>query len=186
MGGHLHIIQWARSNGCPWDTDTCYCAAKEDHLLVLQWAHENGCPWDEDTWCWGAANNGRFHILQWARENGCPWNERTCWGAASSGHPRHSAMGTGAWLMKKHVGAPLKLATYKSFSGRERMAVLGIGKRVSTMPNGVVIIMSCSGHGGMDARNSNVVFEPWTFLDRNRVLQSLPGRCVLITFVSKV
>ena len=40
------VLKWARANGCPWDTWTCYGAAKGGHLEVLKWARENGCPWD--------------------------------------------------------------------------------------------------------------------------------------------
>jgi len=45
----------------------------------------NGCPWDEQT-CYMAARGGHLEVLQWARANGCRWNEYTCSGAASDGH----------------------------------------------------------------------------------------------------
>jgi len=73
-GGHLHILQWARENGCPWDKYTCAEAAEGGHFHILQWARENGCSWDEWT-CAGAAEGGHLTILQWARENGCPTHE---------------------------------------------------------------------------------------------------------------
>ena len=31
-GGHLEVLQWARQNGCPWDSDTCAGAAQFGHL----------------------------------------------------------------------------------------------------------------------------------------------------------
>jgi hypothetical protein len=40
-GGHLEVLQWARTNGCPWDETTCARAAMCEHLEVLQWAHAN-------------------------------------------------------------------------------------------------------------------------------------------------
>ena len=46
--GHLEVLQWARTNGCPWDEDTCAYAAQYGHLDVLKWARENGAPWTED------------------------------------------------------------------------------------------------------------------------------------------
>ena len=46
-GGHLEVLQWARENGCPWDSDTCDKAAGKGHLEVLKWARQNGCPWDK-------------------------------------------------------------------------------------------------------------------------------------------
>jgi hypothetical protein len=42
--GWLGVLQWARTNGCPWDKATCAFAAKGGHLEVLQWARANG--WD--------------------------------------------------------------------------------------------------------------------------------------------
>jgi hypothetical protein len=44
--GDLAVLQWARSQGCPWDRLTCWCAARGGHLAVLQWARSQGCPWD--------------------------------------------------------------------------------------------------------------------------------------------
>lgn len=68
-GGHLHVLKWARENGCPWDKWTCSFAAEGGHLDVLQWARQNGCPWDQ--WAMAkAAKNGHLHVLKWAFENG--------------------------------------------------------------------------------------------------------------------
>jgi hypothetical protein len=69
--GLLDLIKWARKNGCPWNEDTCFNAARGGHLEVLKWARENGCPWDSRT-CYNAATGGHLEVLQWARENGCP------------------------------------------------------------------------------------------------------------------
>ena len=44
QGGHLEVMQWARANGCPWDSLTCAYAAEGGYLEVLQWARANGCP----------------------------------------------------------------------------------------------------------------------------------------------
>ena len=84
-GGHLHILQWARQNGCPWDMNTCAEAALGGHLAILQWARENGYPWSIKI-CANAALGGHLAILQWARENGCPWDSCTCAYAALGGH----------------------------------------------------------------------------------------------------
>ena len=65
----MHVLQWAHENGCPWNEDTCWCAAQGGHLHVLQWARANGCPWDERT-CKEAAWKGHLNVLQWACENG--------------------------------------------------------------------------------------------------------------------
>ena len=71
------MLQWARANGCPWDSYTCHCAAENGHLEVLQWAHSNGCPWDaQTTVC--AAKGGHLTCLKYARTNGCPWDFDAC------------------------------------------------------------------------------------------------------------
>lgn len=42
--GHLERLQWARTNGCPWNELTCTYAAEGRHLALLQWVRDNGCP----------------------------------------------------------------------------------------------------------------------------------------------
>ena len=46
--GLLEVLQWARFNGCEWDSYTCDYAVQYGHLHVLQWARENGCNWDSN------------------------------------------------------------------------------------------------------------------------------------------
>ena len=36
-GGHIQVLQWARTKGCPWDAQTCNFAALAGHLEILQW-----------------------------------------------------------------------------------------------------------------------------------------------------
>ena len=79
--GHLEVLQWARANGCQWNTNTCLFAASGGQLEVLQWARANGCGWDKGT-CRAAAQSGHLEMLQWACANGCPWDEHTCGNAA--------------------------------------------------------------------------------------------------------
>eukprot|EP00605_Chrysophyceae_sp_TOSAG23-4_P002083 GSChrysophyteH1.ASY1.ANO1.2304.1 assembled CDS len=66
---------------CPWDVDTCHGAAKGGHLHVLQWlrSQDPPCPWDEET-CRYAALRGHLDVLQWLRSQDppCPWDESTC------------------------------------------------------------------------------------------------------------
>jgi len=80
--GHLDILQWARTNDCPWNKWTCSNAARNGHLEILQWTRKHGCPWSRWT-CIYAARNGHLEILQWAIANGCDHNnvevnKRTC------------------------------------------------------------------------------------------------------------
>jgi hypothetical protein len=40
--GHLHILQWAKENGCDWDPKICADAAMHEHRLhIVQWINEN-------------------------------------------------------------------------------------------------------------------------------------------------
>jgi hypothetical protein len=77
--GHLHILQWLRSQDppCPWDSDLCSYAAWNGHLHVLQWARSQDppCPWESDA-CNNAATKGHLHVLQWLRNQNppCPWD----------------------------------------------------------------------------------------------------------------
>ncbi len=85
LNGHLSVLQWARENGCEWNSNTCAFAAKNGHLSVLQWSHKNGCEWNSNT-CAFAAKNGHLPVLQWACANGCKWDNWTCAYAALNGH----------------------------------------------------------------------------------------------------
>jgi hypothetical protein len=76
--GLLEVLQWARKEGCPWDSWVCTVAASEGHLNVLRWAHENGCPFTSEA-CFWAAENGQLDALQWLHEHGCPWNKQVSW-----------------------------------------------------------------------------------------------------------
>ncbi|CAM9662690.1 unnamed protein product, partial [Discosporangium mesarthrocarpum] len=43
-----------------WDEDTCACVAKAGHLHILEWARRQGCPWDTVRCCSRAA--GEAHL----------------------------------------------------------------------------------------------------------------------------
>ena len=47
QGGHLELLQWVHTNGCPWDERTCSMAVCDGHLEVLKWARANGFPWNK-------------------------------------------------------------------------------------------------------------------------------------------
>ena len=42
----MEVLKWLRSEGCPWDKNTCSYAAEGGHLDVLEWAIDNGCPYE--------------------------------------------------------------------------------------------------------------------------------------------
>ena len=69
------------------DLDVCYSAASEGHLEVLRWARSQGCPWDNDLTC-AAACNGHLKLLNWLIKEGCPYDKGECRGAAVRGGER--------------------------------------------------------------------------------------------------
>ena len=75
--GALDLSQWARSNGCPWNTQVCAAAAAKGHLPILKWVRQHGRNWDESTTSCAAAG-GHLRVLKWARTNNCAWDETTC------------------------------------------------------------------------------------------------------------
>jgi hypothetical protein len=100
-GGHLELLRFLREREFTLDASVCYAAAKSGHLHILQWARSVGCPWvDEDLprplfLYFVAATCDHVHIMQWADSNGCPWT--------STGREaliKHSAVGQAArrWL----------------------------------------------------------------------------------------
>ena len=85
QGGHLEVLKWLRSQGCPWDVRACWRAAKGGHLETLKWLRSEGCPLHANA-CAGAARGGHLEVLKWLRSEGCPWDEGTCEEAASQRH----------------------------------------------------------------------------------------------------
>merc|ERR1711934_692323 len=114
VGGHLEILQWLRSEGCPWDSRACSCAASGGHLETLKWLRSEGCPWDEET-CRSAAEHGHLEVLKWLRSEGCPWDEKACSGAAVGVTWRYCS-GSGARAapgMKAHALTQLSVVTWR-------------------------------------------------------------------------
>lgn len=71
--GHLEILQWLHSIGCPWDSATCEGAAEFGHLECLKYALENDCAITERTFLL-AAEVGNFPCLKYLYENGYSFN----------------------------------------------------------------------------------------------------------------
>ncbi len=63
-GGHLHVLMWARKNGCVWSTSTCTAAAG-GHLEVLKWALAHDCPCNYYSTCDEAIRFGHLNVLEW-------------------------------------------------------------------------------------------------------------------------
>ena len=67
---NVDSLRYAHENGCPWDEDTCYEAAKNGNLECLKYAHKNGCEMESFV-CDLAAENGHLECLKYAYDNGC-------------------------------------------------------------------------------------------------------------------
>jgi hypothetical protein len=44
LNGHLDVLHWAHTYGCPWDEYTVQYAQLNGHTDVVQYAIEHGCP----------------------------------------------------------------------------------------------------------------------------------------------
>ncbi|CAM9847734.1 unnamed protein product [Phaeothamnion confervicola] len=70
--GHVVILAWAMSNGCPFvGTEVCALAAYQGNLGALKFLRSNGCPWNADT-CLFARMRHQRAVLDWIHANGCP------------------------------------------------------------------------------------------------------------------
>lgn len=152
-GGHVHVIEWARSIGCAWDASCCAAAAFVGDLACLQWLRAHGCAWDK--MCTArAAVEGHAHVLQWARDNGCDYSEDTTlrlrltamtmathpWG------PGRTPEGEAAWAIQKmqrahapqgsHPAAPGRLHSSEEAAGEGS----GAGSALSVDEDGVAMV----------------------------------------------
>lgn len=69
----MHVLEWARTNGCPWAEDLYKIAAYSGHVPVMKWLHSNQyAGWNEVHLTIEGACHGP--VLQWLRANGCQWS----------------------------------------------------------------------------------------------------------------
>src|SRR5688500_6750388 len=57
--------------------EICSFAARNGFLSLLQWSRSQDCPWNAFA-CENAAEKGHLEVLKWLRSQGCPWNALTC------------------------------------------------------------------------------------------------------------
>lgn len=70
-GGHLEIIKWGISIGCPLTANAVSLAAEGGHLEVLKWLKAHDCPWN-DSIIETARKCGYNDIIKWVLENDYP------------------------------------------------------------------------------------------------------------------
>jgi hypothetical protein len=71
-GNELAVVQFLRSQSCPWSTVVFNQAAQRGHTEICAYLHSEQCPWSSTT-CTLAAACGHTSTLRWLREHGCPW-----------------------------------------------------------------------------------------------------------------
>ncbi|CAM9808212.1 unnamed protein product, partial [Sphacelaria rigidula] len=63
--GNLEVLQWLRTEGCPWNESVSLTAATCGNLDVLKWCTANGCPWEARRCAKGAALHQQLHVVRW-------------------------------------------------------------------------------------------------------------------------
>jgi hypothetical protein len=65
--GNLEFLQWARANGCPWNSSTLLHACDSGDLELVRWTIENNCDWVENA-LYHLGKAGHFDILDYLYE----------------------------------------------------------------------------------------------------------------------
>ena len=82
--GHLGLLKWARTLGCPLTIFSMLSASRFGRMEVLKWLREQGCNWDFRC-CELAALGGHLEVLKWFHDQGCRLGDRAGAFAAASG-----------------------------------------------------------------------------------------------------
>jgi hypothetical protein len=73
--GHLHMIKYLLSEGCPWDHNVIGCAAYFEHYELLHWLWEHGCPRDVTHISMIVTQNGSVQALEYLAKQGVEWRQ---------------------------------------------------------------------------------------------------------------
>jgi hypothetical protein len=110
----LPVLQFLRTQGCPWDQVIPEAAAEVGRFEVLRWLRENGCDWDNNRILREAVSSGSIQMVAWVKQQPgvvcdarvmtaaarhgytaickhlhaeqCPWSASACDTAALHGH----------------------------------------------------------------------------------------------------
>ncbi len=84
-GGHIDVLQWVYTNGCPWDHWTFMGAAQRDDMNMMEWLYHQQCPWS--AWAfYEAIENDHLDAVAWLFKHKCPWDAHACAIAAKRGN----------------------------------------------------------------------------------------------------
>lgn len=98
LGGHIHILEWLKTQNFKLYTNLYYIAMIHQDIRVLDWLKLNECPIETHkiphwTIRKRIIETGNKQILQWANNNGFPWSVITMMDVASYG-----TLETAKWL----------------------------------------------------------------------------------------
>jgi hypothetical protein len=114
MCNQLSVLQYLRTQGCPWNRSVPDAAAGAGAYEKLRWLREQGCEWCDDGILRQAASSGNIEMTAWVKQQPgikcddgvmfraaslgltamceylhseqCPWDTTVCDGAARQGH----------------------------------------------------------------------------------------------------
>ena len=71
----LEVMEWLKTEGCPWYTSTFQTATEMGDLQKMKWLRDNGCRWDSNTLGFAKSNSNRSisrATVAWLKANGYP------------------------------------------------------------------------------------------------------------------
>lgn len=74
--GHLHVLQYLHSIGCPTATLTMSHAVLSNHIECLKFLHNSGCAFGP-TVLYSAVHSGSIDCVKYLHQHGCPWGAET-------------------------------------------------------------------------------------------------------------
>jgi hypothetical protein len=83
MHRHADIVEWARTQGCPWHLHDCGPMDVPDRARQPV---RHSYYYSPKPLIVSAAACGSVPLLQWLRTLGCPWDAEVCAAAAERGH----------------------------------------------------------------------------------------------------
>ncbi|KAG5189639.1 hypothetical protein JKP88DRAFT_135696, partial [Tribonema minus] len=69
--GHEDLLKQLTADGCEWNGEVVFVAAKNNDMGILRYAEELGRLAQGNNGCTGAVVDGHRDVLQWLVEHGC-------------------------------------------------------------------------------------------------------------------
>lgn len=75
--GHVHILKWAKDEGCTLGENICDLALEHGHFEATKWLCQQGYTFTERKACTRAASACSVEMMQWLTARGGEWTEKT-------------------------------------------------------------------------------------------------------------